>query len=135
MKVIIKDTGEVEEVAFGYAVNYLIPQGKAVLATEEKLAEIKKEQKKKEAQKKKQKKADQKLASKLEGKQVKIKKKAGKSGKLFGSVSEKDIKKALDEKSIEVELDEPIKEVGDYDVNLKIGSSSAKIKVLVEKNK
>lgn len=132
MKVIIKKTGEIKDVAFGHAVNYLIPQGKAVLATEEKLEEIKEEKNKREEERKKQEKQNQKLAIKLEGKKVKIKKKAGKGGKLFGSVSEKDIKKALGQKEIEVLLEESIKETGEYNIELKIGQESANIKIEVE---
>ncbi len=132
MKVIIKKTGEIKDVAFGHAVNYLIPRGKAVLATEEKLEEIKEEKKKREEERKKQEKQNQKLAIKLEGKKVKIKKKAGKGGKLFGSVSEKDIKKALGQKEIEVLLEESIKETGEYNIELKIGQESANIKIEVE---
>ena len=112
MKVIMKDTNEVKDVAFGYAVNYLIPKGKAVLATASRLKELeeKKEQREQELEKKKKK--QKKLAEKLSGREIKIKKKAGKGGKLFGSVSEKDIKEALGEKDFEVELEEPIQEVG-----------------------
>jgi large subunit ribosomal protein L9 len=133
MKVIMKDTNEVKDVAFGYAVNFLIPKGKAELATEAKLKEIEEEKKKKQQKREKEQKKNKKIADKIDGREIKIKKKTGKSGKLFGSVSDSDIKKAVGEKKLDVELEKPIKETGDYQVNLKIGNQRAKIKVIVEK--
>ncbi|HNZ41318.1 MAG TPA: 50S ribosomal protein L9, partial [Clostridia bacterium] len=66
------------------------------------------------------------LQSRLEGKQVKIEVRAGESGKLFGSITAKDIADAIAEQykadidKRKIQLDEPIKNTGDADVVIKI---------------
>lgn len=137
MKVIIKDTGEIKDVTFGHAVNYLMPQGLAVMATPQALEALKQQQAASRKQQEK-KKGDQKdLVEKLRGKVFSIEKKVGEGKKLFGSVTKNDIIKVLsvDKNLVEVLLDNPIKTLGKHTVGLKIGERKFKVKVSVKKAK
>ena len=114
--------GEAKEVADGYALNFLIPQKMAQQATEEALKKIEDKKAKKEQEAKTELEETQKLAELLEGREVFVKVKE-KDGILFGSVNEKTIAKTLkaegtDIKPENIKLAEPIKEMGDYDVQL-----------------
>ncbi|MDD3486817.1 MAG: 50S ribosomal protein L9 [Candidatus Moranbacteria bacterium] len=128
--------GDIVEVADGYARNFLFPQNLAKTATDQNLKEA-------EAQKEKKKKSDQaelgetqKLAEQLEGRELFVKVKE-KDGKLFGSVNEKTISKTFASEGLEIspesiELPEPIKEVGDYDVKINLPHGlEANIKVIL----
>ena len=131
-------TGEIKELADGYARNYLIPRGLAVEATPDKLKEI--EEKNLKAQKNKQKEmaSAEALKDKLNGKSVQISLKTGGGDKLFGAVTtkeiaeliEKQLKIKVDRKKIE--LEEPIKHLGDYNIKIKLYQSvQAEIKLTV----
>ena len=131
MKVIILKTNEVKEVTDGHARNYLFPHKLAVPATEKALAAL--DQKKQEQEKLStdQKEKDQKKAAKIGGQMIEIKVKAGEDGKLFGSVTAKEIAKKLGLKKTQIQLDSPIKEVAEYDVDVKIGTAMAQVKVII----
>ncbi|MCK4570049.1 MAG: 50S ribosomal protein L9 [Bacteroidales bacterium] len=111
----------------GYARNYLIPKGLAVLATEvnkKVLAEVKKQKAHKEEKILKE---AEELAKGLEALQIKIAAKAGTSGKIFGSVNEIQIANAIkeqhkfdiDRKDISVD-GESIKELGEYIAKIRL---------------
>ncbi len=145
MKVIllkdIKDlgkTGEIKELADGYARNYLIPRGLAVEATPDKLKEIEEKNLKTQKNKQKEMASAEALKDKLNGKSVQISLKTGGGDKLFGAVTtkeiaeliEKQLKIKVDRKKIE--LDEPIKHLGDYNIKIKLYQSvQAEIKLTV----
>jgi len=135
MKVIIKETGEVKEVPLGYAVNYLLPKKLAVVATKKKLEEIVKQKQKKEAVKKEDKQEDRQQAERLDGKVIKLSVKAGKSGKIHGSIAKKEIAKELGILKSNIELAKPIKKIGEYEVELKFGKAKAKVKLKIETEK
>jgi len=135
MKVIIKKTGEVKEVALGYAVNYLLPKDLAVIATKEKLEEWKKRKKEEAVAAEEDVSKNRQLAEKLDGKVIKLKVKAGKAGKVHGSITKKEIAKELDIMKANVILEKPIKKVGEYEVGLKFGKTKAKVKIKVEAEK
>ena len=131
MKVILKQSiknlgnkGELVEVKSGYGRNYLIPQGRAVLATRGATKDM--ELKKKRLQKARQEFTDQasKLAKELDGKRIEIAAKAGEKGKLFGSVKAKDIAQALAKictvkiPEDTIQLDSELREVGQHKVPL-----------------
>lgn len=129
--------GEVANVSDGYARNMLIPRGMALEATPQNIKQL---EKKKEAQKKQfeeDKAAALELKKKLEEITVEVKTKAGKDGKVFGSVTSKDISEALkamgfDIDKKKIQLDSPIKATGTSDVNVKLFTKVAgKIKVNV----
>jgi large subunit ribosomal protein L9 len=134
MKVLIKKTNEIKEVNDSYAVNYLIPKGLAVMATESVLSDL--AQKDEARQKTYQEKQEELkiLAKSLNGKKVTIKEKANAEGELFGSIQKQQVKKALNIKEkITVILPEPIKHVGTFPIELKVGKQSARIVLNIEK--
>ena len=114
-------SGEVKEVADGYARNFLIPGGFAKIATEAsiKQAEELKIKRAKVAEEELAK--AQELAGKLQGVSVEISSKADETGKLYAAVKQDDISKALADKGYKVEenrimMDQPIKDIGDHEV-------------------
>jgi large subunit ribosomal protein L9 len=146
MKVILKQdhdklgkTGEVVNVKDGFAMNYLIPNKVAMVATQSNmkvLDEIKKQQSKKLE---KETAEAQQLAGQLSGVQLEIKAKAADDIKLFGSVTNGTIAEALTHKGFNIDkkniiLAEPIKEVGTRTVDIKLaGNVTAQINVSVVK--
>lgn len=123
----IKNLGrkwDTKEVSDGYARNFLLPKKLAEIATGSALKEVER-LKEKEAQAQKEGLGKtQELAGILQGKEVVISAKE-KEGKLFGSISAKDIVKALKKDNIilppsAVELESPIKEIGEYEVKIKL---------------
>ena len=130
--------GDMKEVSDGYARNYLIPRKLAVEATADNLNAIKLKEKAKAAQAAKEKAQAEEYAKKLEAVQVKVRAKAGSSGKLFGAVTSETISKALKEQfDMDIEKNkivqsEPIKSFGSYTVKAKLGYDvSGNINVLV----
>ena len=128
--------GEIKEVAEGYARNFLIPQNFVKPATEQAIQEV-------ELRKEKKTKSDQmelaevqKIAEQLDGRELFIKVKE-KDGTLFGSVNEKTIAKTFADEGLKIDpkkvkLEEPIKDVGDYDVKLELDHGlEANIKVIL----
>lgn len=119
--------GEMKEVSDGYARNYLLPRKLAMEANADNLNAYKLKEKAKAAQIAKEKAAAQETAAKLSGIQVKIAAKAGNAGKLFGSVTSKEISEGLREQfGIEIEKQkivqaEPIKSFGTFEVKCKLG--------------
>lgn len=130
------EEGEIKEVAEGYGRNFLIPQGLAKIATEQNIQEEKSKKADKEKGKQMELEETQKLAEQLDGRELYIKVKE-KNGILFGSVNEKMIAKKFTEEGLmigpeNIKLEEPIKEVGDYDVHVELPHGlEANIKVLL----
>ena len=130
--------GELKEVSEGYARNYLIPRGLAMKATADNLNALALKEKAKAAQAAKEKAQAQEHAKQLESCVVKVKARGGENGKLFGSVTNKEVADALKEQfGIELEknrivVEEHIKSFGSYDVKCKLGHEiSGTIHVLV----
>src|ERR1044072_7098498 len=98
--------GDKVRVKSGYARNYLIPQGKATLATAANLEKFEARRAELEAKAAAELKEAQDRAKKLEGKVVKITAQTGTEGKLFGSVGTVDIDEALGRLGVEVERSE-----------------------------
>lgn len=117
--------GEIVKVKAGYARNYLLPRGLALLATKGNVKQVEGER---SALLKKV--ATEKSAADAQAEQMKdislqFERKAGDGGQLFGSVTSMDIAEALKGKGYEVDrrkivLKEAIKETGDYTVNVKL---------------
>ena len=129
MKVIlladVKGTGkknEVAEVSEGYARNFLFPRKLAVEATAAQLNSIRLKQDAQAHRKQQEKKDAQALAQKMEGKRVKIAARVGKDGRLFGSITAKEIAQAMQQQlgmevdRRKVELAEPIRALGSVQV-------------------
>jgi large subunit ribosomal protein L9 len=112
--------GDVVKVKDGYARNFLIPQGKAKRATDANLAEFEGRRAELERLQAERLQAAQDLAGKLEGLTIRIARKAGMDGKLFGSVSNADVVDALAAQAVEIERsavrmpDGALKQTGDY---------------------
>ncbi len=119
--------GELKEVSEGYARNYLIPRGLAMKATADNLNALALKEKAKAAQAAKEKAQAKEHAKQLESCVVKVKARGGENGKLFGSVTNKEVADALKEQyGIELEknrilLEENIKSFGSYELRCKLG--------------
>jgi len=131
------EAGDLVAVKPGYARNYLVPQGKAILATESKMRELG-HKKRIIAEKVARDMSNLQAArAKLEGTSVSISARAGDEGKLFGSVTTAQIAELLAAKGFEIDrrridLREPIKEVGEHSVPVKLHRDiSANIQVVV----
>ncbi len=134
MKVILKEDikkigkmGQIVDVADGFARNYLVPKGLAVEANTKNIRSIEHEKKIVHEKARKLKDSAQDLSSKISAMTITIKAKAGEEGKLFGSVTTMDIAEALHNEGIEIDkkrisLEEPIKRLGSYPVNIKLHS-------------
>ncbi len=132
MKVILTETikslgiiGSEVDVKPGYARNYLLPQQKAVPATEPNRRMLEHEKEKFELQMAKEKEAAQQMAKRVEDISIQIPAKVSEEDRLYGSVSERDITEALSKLGIEVEkrmvlLVEPIKTLGTFQVPIRI---------------
>jgi len=138
MKVIFIEDDRIEAVSDGYARNYLLPRKLAILATASALAAAEKRREKKAAELEEQKGQMQVLAEKLSTLEIVVEADAGEGGKLFGSITSSDIVEAIKKKAgIEldkkkIELEEPLKMVGDYVVTVKlIQNINASLKVKV----
>jgi large subunit ribosomal protein L9 len=123
----IKNLGHKDDVVTvksGYGRNYLIPQGKAKLATEGALKMLAEDIRQRAFKLEKIKKDATELAAKLDGIEITITAKAGASGKIFGSVTNLQIANALKEKGYDVDRRviavDDIKNIGSYtaDINL-----------------
>jgi large subunit ribosomal protein L9 len=132
--------GEVVNVADGYGRNYLIPREFAVEATKTSM-EMLERRKAKEAKKAEQAlESAQELKEKIENADVTITVKAGENGRLFGSVTNKDINESLTNQGIDIDrrkmqMDEPIREIGEKVVPVKLHKdvvAELKVKVVSE---
>jgi len=118
--------GDVVKVSDGYARNMLLPKGLAEEATKNNVHTLEKAREKREEEEKKAKAAAEKQAEEMKNMKVEIVTKAGEGGKLFGSITTKDIADALKEQhginidKRKIVLDQPIKEIGVKRVKVKI---------------
>ncbi len=132
MKIILKETidtlgiaGAECNVAEGYGRNYLLPQGKAILATPQNRRVMEQTKAKLELQIAKERKLAEEMADKIKEVVCTIKAKVHEEERLYGSVTTHDIKASLNDQDIELErrsilLAEPIKEVGEYKVPIRL---------------
>lgn len=134
-------SGDLVTVKDGYGRNYLLPQGLGMLATEHNVKQIEHQKKVIAARTAKLTKDAQTIADKLGSLTLKIARQAGEGGKLFGSVSTRDIEEAAAGLGVTIDrrkvvIADPIKLVGEYSVEVKMGQGvTAKLKVVVEEAK
>ena len=133
------DSGEIVEVKAGYGRNYLIPQGKAMMATEGAMQQLERMKEKAERRAELTIENAREMADRLETTSVTIPVSVGEDERIHGSVTNQDIAEALEEREISVDkrkisLDQDIKTLGEYTatVNL-IGEIQPQIKVWVVK--
>jgi len=131
------EAGDLVRVKPGYARNYLLPQGKAILATESRVKELE-HNKRIVAEKAARALKDLHGAkAKLDAVKLEVTARAGAEGKLFGSVTTAQIAEHLRERGFEIdrrriELREPIKEIGEHDVAIRLHREvQASIKLVV----
>lgn len=113
--------GDIVKVRPGYARNYLLPRGLATVADKRNLRVLEHEKRIVEEKRKRAMSSAEQLAKKIAATAVSIPARAGEEGKLFGSVTNIDIERALGEAGLNIErrrirLDEPIKSLGEYKV-------------------
>ena len=130
--------GDIVKVSDGYARNMLIPKGYAKEATEGNVRNLEKQKAIAAEKKAEEKAAAQALAEKLNTVSVDIKTKAGAGGRIFGSITSKDIADALEAQQKitvdkkKIQLDNPIKQTGELTVDIKLYPEvMAKLKVTV----
>ena len=130
--------GDVVKVSDGYARNMLLPKGLAKEATEGNIRSLEKQKAIAAEKLEEQKAAAKEMAAKLEKITLKIEAKGGDSGKLFGSITSKDIAEALEKQEgmkidkKKIEMKTPIKQAGETEVTLKLFTEiSAQLKVSV----
>jgi len=146
MKVILREdikgkghAGQIIEVKPGYARNYLVPQGFAYLASEKNLKVYAYEKVRKAKELEKFRIEAENIKKEIEKISLTAVVKVGDDGKLFGSVSSHTISDLLKEKGFEynhrkIKIEEPIKELGVYEVGVDLGAGvEARIKVWVVK--
>lgn len=123
----------------GYARNYLLPQGKAVIANKDNVAYFEARRSELEQKEKEAFKSDEARANKLQDLEVTLAARASEEGKLFGSIGAKELVAAISEKGIEVAKQEislpegPFRNIGDYTVELHLhhGEVVATIKLSI----
>ena len=132
--------GEVVKVADGYARNYLLPRKLALLATDGNRKQIEREREKLDAKDDEEKKVAEALGERMGGVQIVIARKVGETDALYGSVTSADIADALAAKGFDidrrkVQLAEPIKKLGDFEVPVKLQRdvvATVRVKVAAE---
>jgi len=132
---------EVKRVKNGYARNFLIPKRMAKPATKEALEWLKKQREIEEKKAEEELKRVQDLASSIDGLEVVIPVKIGKKEQLFELITAQKISEKLkdrdfDIKKTQIELEEPIKELGEFPIKIHFEHNlEAEIKVIVSKKK
>jgi large subunit ribosomal protein L9 len=131
-------SGDLVRVRPGFARNFLLPRQLAVPATSSAVKRIEHEKAVAVARAEKAKKEAVEVASKVSAIVIHLSQKAGEDGKLFGSVTSKDIEAALKAQGVavdrkKIQLAEPIKAVGEHTITVKLVSDVvATVKVIVE---
>ena len=132
--------GEIVKVADGYARNYLLPRKLALLATDGNKKQIERERAKFDVKEADEQNAAQAIADRMANVEVVVARKVGETEALYGSVTTADITEALAAKGFEIDrrklqLIEPIKRLGEYDLVLKLHrdvTAHIKVKVVAE---
>ena len=129
--------GDVVNVKPGFGRNFLIPTGRALLATAGNLSQLKVRMRSEESRAMKDRRAAEELAGRLNTVSCTIRVQADESDKLYGAVHERDIVSALEDQGFSVDahtvvLDEPLKMLGVYPVSIRLFAGvTAEIKVWV----
>lgn len=131
------DVGDLVHVKVGYARNFLLPQGKAVLATDSRIAEVEHNQRVVAERAAKDRKDLEALRDRLQALDLEIAAKAGEAGKLFGSVTSAQVVDLLAQKGFEIDrrkiaLPDQIKEIGEHSIPVRLrGDLVAEIRLRV----
>lgn len=117
--------GDVVKVADGYARNYLLPRKLALPVSEQNRKQIERERKVAEAREAEEKQAADAIATRLTAVELSFQRRVGENDTLYGSVTAADVAEALEAQGFDVEkrkvvLPEPLKQLGEFDVPVKI---------------
>jgi large subunit ribosomal protein L9 len=133
------EAGTIQTVANGYARNYLIPQGMAVVATPGEIKTAEHNMKVRERKVQRQEDQMQSLADKIAGTRLEFTARAGEQGRLFGSVTTSDIAEQLNAKIGEdvdrrkIQLTEPLRTIGEHQIEVHlVGRLRPAITVVIE---
>jgi large subunit ribosomal protein L9 len=146
MKVILTENvesigqiGDVLNVASGYARNFLLPKGLAMEASGKNVRQLE-HKKRLLAQRREQQRLEMlSVAEKLHAVTVSLRRKVSEDDKLYGSVNVTDVAKSLEDQGFQVakkdiELDQPIKQLGEFSVTIRVGVGvSTSVRVVIEK--
>jgi large subunit ribosomal protein L9 len=135
----VGNSGDLVKVKPGYARNFLIPRGLAATATRDNVKRIEHEKRVALAKAAKQRGAAEELAAKLAAVRLKLGAQVGDEGKLYGSITSRDIEDALAKHGLEIDrrriIVEPIKELGEVEIIVKLGSgvdATVKLEVVAQ---
>jgi large subunit ribosomal protein L9 len=122
------EAGELVRVRPGYARNYLIPRGLAVLASKGNVRQVEHERSLAKTRAQKRNAELSELGQRLEAVSIELTKSAGEDGRLFGSVTTKEVADALEHQGIKVDrkvlaFKEPVRHVGEYECIANLGAS------------
>ncbi len=132
------EAGEMVSVKPGYARNFLLPQGKAVLATQGRVKEIEHQKRIIDEKLAKELTDLESMKSRIESISLEFAAQAGEEGKLFGSITAQQLADRLAEEGVEIDrrkihLKNPIRTVGDHSVSIRLrGELAADLKVKVQ---
>ena len=130
--------GDIVKVRPGFARNFLLPRGLAVVADTRNIRVLEHQKRLVADKRERDRKQAQSVADRLNSLRLTIKARAGEEGKLFGSVTNLDIEKALAAQGFTVErrrirLEEPIKSIGEHALTIHLGVGvGARVTVVVE---
>ncbi|MDD3386471.1 MAG: 50S ribosomal protein L9 [Candidatus Pacebacteria bacterium] len=127
---------DIKEVSSGYARNFLLPNGFAIIADKDSLKNLEEKKKIEEKKIEEKNKENEKTIKEINSKEIKIETKIGDEGQLFESINEQKISEKLKELGYNIEknqikIDSPIKHIGEYLVEIKLGELSGKIKIII----
>ena len=134
------EAGEIKRVSNGYARNFLIPRGLAVIATPGAVRQAELQLESEARRQAKELDEAQALAQALDGRTVTFQARAGESDRLYGSITNANIADALSEQVEQevdrrkIEMDEPLKELGTHAVTIRLAPGAvAKVTVVIER--
>jgi large subunit ribosomal protein L9 len=131
--------GEIKDFNDGYARNFLVSKGFAVIATLDILHKVQNENKQQEAKKQKEINHNQRIKTDLDKRTFSLVVKVGDKGQVFGSVTEKDVLQRIKEKTTyeieksQITLPKHLKQLGEYPIEIKLGGgivATPKIKLV-----
>ena len=128
---------DVKDVSDGYALNMLIPRGLVEAATERSLKRVEQMKKEKDAERKIQEDLLEKNLKEVGALQITLTEKANEKGHLFAQIHKEEISRAIKTQSRLdilpefIMLEKPIKEVGNHEIEVRVGEKKAKFKVVV----
>jgi large subunit ribosomal protein L9 len=130
--------GDIVKVKPGYARNYLLPRNLAAVADPKNIRQLEHQKRIIAKKKARERSSHESVANAITGMVLEVESRAGKTGKLFGSVTNMDVGRLLGEKGYEIDrrrilLREPIKEIGEFSVSVRVGQDvTAAVKVVVK---